>query len=204
LTDEQARDDIDTGSSQKEMAMPKRVNVNDHLNRLAGHRHSPGRAQYAGDQCGESDLSSKVEDLLRAADLGALTCAQLDHLGRILAGGQAAAWDEVLRRSGCRRSPWQPRRGNPGVKEADFLRGINALWMDHPFVMRDRDGNKEFVSEPYELCAPALRQLVDLLDDGWNVRIKGIFSTHFPGRTMLVRIRKQKPRPKKEEQPCLS
>jgi hypothetical protein len=140
-----------------------------------------GRREPARPTPSQSAPADGIEDLLRAADLAALTPEQLNRLSRVLSAGLAGVSAEELGRRGLRRRDFWPSRGAPPTG--------GGRWVDHPSIAVDDRGRRVFVSEPYELDAVALRALVALADRGWQVTVHGR-STYFPGRTLQVRVHK--------------
>jgi hypothetical protein len=146
------------------------------VDRLAGTEDDP---RYQDGARGGSELATRLRPLLRDAGLAGLTDAQLDHLGRVLAGGLARVQEESL----CRE-----HRVTDWVWDATVPEELLCprAWQDHLSFLVDR-GTQEraYCSEPYVLDADALRELVALLDRGWEVRLLG-HSSHFPGWTLRV------------------
>jgi hypothetical protein len=68
-------------------------------------------------------------------------------------------------------------------------------------LIHKETGGIIFRSEPYQLNEKELRQLVALVDAGWRVRICPEYSTHFPGETMAIMVRKPKPAPQEDKKP---
>jgi hypothetical protein len=159
---------------------------------IAGRRGDKNRARYANNESGLSDASLAIEELAFKANLERLTGAQSDHLGRILSGIQSYLWIMTMEKKGLKTRPWNPKKGRPRAEKLPFgYETKQEDWMDHLSV--SRDGKEEtFVSEPYQLSGEALRQLVRLLDEGWDVFVSACFSTHFPGRTVRVLVRRSK------------
>lgn len=152
----------------------------------------PYRGRYKGGVSGESELASALERLIRDADLKKLTGEQLDHLGRLLSAAKAVSWQEVLRRDGWKVRAWRAAKGHPGARHVGHgMYELRAEWIDHPFRYTGADGQPVFCSEPYGLTAGALRELAALADEGWDVDVNPCFSTHFPGCTILVKVRRR-------------
>lgn len=165
-----------------------RRTLNEAMDAIAGRPTRP--RMYADGECGDSEAATLIERTLRALDLNSLDGAQLDHLGRVLAGGMAGVRTEGMGRAGVRVREWRPGRKQPGVERHsyghDWKAGVE--WWDHPSVRVLDNGDKVYVSEPYNLGGDAIRQLAALADEGWVVQIHGNFSTHFPGSTVCVLI----------------
>jgi hypothetical protein len=151
------------------------------LNTIAGRQ---GRAaRYSSGASGDSELARQLRSLLEGADLDALTDAQRDHLGDILASGLAALQEQHLDEVYQVRA-W--RRGGPGLDQRD---DISARWIDHPSrLVSRRTGEVVYRSEPYSLGEEKLRELVALLDQGWTVGIDASFGSYYPGRTVAVLV----------------
>jgi hypothetical protein len=160
-------------------------NVRDCIEGIAGLEPNP---TYAGGKKGGSELAYRLRDILENMNLEGLTGEQLDHLGRVLAGGLAAVKDERINRHYHVRD-WG-RRG-PGM-DRDHI--YHERWMDHlSRLVSKENGCVYYRSEPYELHVDELRELIALTEAGWKVKIDASLSTHFPGRTTAVLVYKDPP-----------
>jgi hypothetical protein len=177
----------------------------DPLKSIAGQWNSP---LYTG---GEDDSSAQAfavrQELESITGLDNLTDAQLSRLERVLAGGLAGVREESIRRQ-FEVFEWQTGQGpsldlDPDPDIARFC--FNARmpkWLDHPSKLIHKEtGEIIYRSEPYWLNEKELRQLVALVDAGWRVRICPEYSTHFPGETMAIMVRKPKPAPQEDKKP---
>ena len=160
--------------------MRRRVSVNEKMDRIAGTGRDPA---YAGNERGGSPAAGAVRDaLLGAEPLSGLSGAQLDHLERVLSAGLAAVREQQFLKCRLLRTEHWDRRG-PGLDELGFR---TASWLDHLSRLVLPCGRVYYRSEPYRLGAAALRELVALEDEGWDVSVRPELSTHFPGRTAAV------------------
>jgi hypothetical protein len=164
------------------MGLMKKHFIDERMNHIAGRSH--GRAAYTDNTSGESPVATHIEQLLRDIDTSVLSHAQIDHLERVLSAGLSGLQLETLSRFGIKIRRWNPRKGQPGVT----TNGLMALrgWNDHPSVRVHKKGTIEYVTEPYGIDDDALRDLVNVADQGWDIRIDTYYSSHFPGRTIGI------------------
>lgn len=138
-----------------------------------------------------------LREALEGIDFRKLDARGRDEMDRMLAAGLQAVRLARDRQAGVtRRRGWD--QGSPaGIARDPYGRGgVNPfdLLVDHP--RREwRNGAKVYVAEPYGygFGADALRRLAQVVDDGWSIRIDAELATHFPGRTVAVRLRRAEP-----------
>lgn len=131
-----------------------------------------------------------VRDALERIDASALGPEEREELGRVLSAALQAVRRKEQRANGItRRQGWD--RGAPLSVEGRFRRtgGPCDLLVDHP-RREYLDGVKMYISEPYGygFDAEALRRLAKVAEAGWTVRVDAESATHFPGRTVAVRL----------------
>lgn len=156
------------------------------MKRFTGLKRNP---VYVNGDKGGSALADRIQDALE--DLGdtipKMSSAQLDHLVRVLASGLAHVKSAAIERY-YKVAAWD--RGGPGI---DKHGGYDQCWIDHPSKLLDKNpGTTIYRSEPYELDGDGIRELVVLMDKGWDVTIDGHMSAHFPGETVAVLVTKRR------------
>jgi hypothetical protein len=163
------------------------------FSRICGLPGSSNRAQYAGGISGDSTQAKAIEKAIISQDYTSMTGEQLDYISRILSASQAFIWGMIRDQCEIKVRPWRPKKGQPAVSKNERI-GYDfdlASWRDHPSIEVYKDGKIAYISEPYSLGHKSFRQLVSLIDDGWDVSVSAAFSTHYPGSTVKIIIQKK-------------
>lgn len=89
-----------------------------------------------------------------------------------------------------RRFKWAGRdwsRNGPGGGNRTGYRSAGLV--DHAYTLVSlATGVRVYVSEPYGLGPDALREIGQLIDEGWDVQVEADRAIWFPGRTVAVWI----------------
>lgn len=119
----------------------------------------------------DEGADDREKDTIRRLFAAFMSAQESDHIEE--AGKNIKEWD--------RKAPTavdRDRRGAYMIEKRGFV--------DHPYRIRDKEsGRATYVSEPYEISEEGLRELVNLIDDGWSAYIRAD-GLHFPGLTVKV------------------
>jgi hypothetical protein len=165
------------------------------ITRLTGEPGTRYRARYADGKSGLSGLAENIEHLFVKADLDSLSNEQVTHLGMLLAAFKSCLWKMTAKRQDVKIQPWIPKKGHPAVQtygpgDHEFDESGTG-WHTHPSMEKWPDGKVAFVFETYKLTPEAMRELLELADSGWNVKVESRFSTFMPGMTLKISITKK-------------
>lgn len=130
-----------------------------------------------------------VLSVLDGRTLASLTDWQLEYLERGCAAVIKAIRLLQAKRWGFQRRGWDAN--GPGTLKygpGAWASPSNG-WGDHVYTIRYA-GHTTYVSEPYSLHEDGLRELLALSEQGWEVTIRGDRSTHFPGHTFAIWLKR--------------
>jgi hypothetical protein len=144
------------------------------------------------------DVNTPALQALLAALLPLLAIADPEEAktaAQACAAALRALGHRGLRRAGVKQRRWPMHRRGPGMlRESGRYRYYTLPphdWWDHGYLLVRPDGEQQWVSEPYQLSADGLRQLVALEDEGWSVWVDGR-GLHYPGQTVRVLITRER------------
>ena len=146
----------------------------------------------SGPQSEAPDLAREIERQACSTDLASMSDRELQAIEDSCSAVMAAARSTRLRRRGWKMAEWL--HPGPGSIREECEVGEpywiipNSEWGQRSYCAVQPDGARLYIGEPDEIGPRGIRELAALADEGWNITITGRYSTHFPGRTLHVRV----------------
>lgn len=127
------------------------------------------------------DVAQEILATLRRTDFSALDRDELDVLDLLASSLMGTINAELLRRDGWTLKPgWVPASGSPSQELVE---------VDHAYTLVNEEEERWlYVSEPYAQEGERLRDLEELVNQGWDVDVRAGLALHYPGHTLRIQI----------------
>jgi hypothetical protein len=135
----------------------------------------------------EEKFTKELFSLLEAADKEA-DAEEKESIWRLFAAFMSAYNADVIDADGKRDiKKWDGKAPTAARDPAGGYVIERKQFVDHTYRIRHKEsGTIAYVSEPYLIDEEGLRELVELIDEGWAAAIRGSMCLHFPGHSVQV------------------